>query len=177
MDKRKEANRRVKRNITSALLKLLKEKSISEISISEIIRVAGVARASFYRNYATKESVLTTLITDILEDYRSNIKSDGEFFYTYENIHLSFEYFKRYAEYALYLHHYGYGSLILLKLNHFHEEVAGTMSVKSIERYKLYMYMGSLYNTAMVWITGGMKESVDEITDMFYSVWKDQIRE
>ena len=66
MDKRKEANLRVKRSITSALLHLLEKKSISEISVSEIIREAGVARASFYRNYATKESVITTLISDIL---------------------------------------------------------------------------------------------------------------
>lgn len=176
MDKRKEANLRVKINITNALLKLLKEKSISEISISEIIKVAGVARASFYRNYATKESVLITLISDILEHYRTNMKTDGEYFYTYKNIHMSFEYFQRYAEYVLDLHRYGYGSIILEKLNHFHEEVAGTMSVKSIERYKLYMYMGSLYNTAMIWIQNGMKESVDEIAGMFYSVWEEQIK-
>lgn len=177
MDKRKEANLRVKMSITNALFQLLKEKSISEISISEIIKKAGVARASFYRNYATKESVLTTLISDILDHYRSNLKNEGDYFYTYENIHMSFAYFQRYAEYVLDLHRYGYGSLILQKLNQFHEEVAGTMSVKSIERYKLYMYMGSLYNTAMIWIQNGMKESIDEITDMFYNVWKEQFQE
>ena len=60
MDKRKEANLRVKENITAALLHLLQEKSISKITVSEIIAEAGVARASFYRNYATKESVITT---------------------------------------------------------------------------------------------------------------------
>ena len=71
MDKRKEANRRVKESITATLLRLLEEKKHFEISISEIIAGAGVARASFYRNYATKESVITTLITDILEKYRA----------------------------------------------------------------------------------------------------------
>lgn len=66
MDKRKEANRRVKESITTTLLHLLNQKSISEISISEIISKAGVARASFYRNYSSKENVITTLIADIL---------------------------------------------------------------------------------------------------------------
>lgn len=174
MNKRKEANLRVKHSITNALLLLLKEKSISEISITEIIKTAGVARASFYRNYASKESVLTTLISDILEDYRLHIKNEGDYFYTYENIRLSFQYFYDHANYMVDLHTFGYGSLILQKLNHFHEDVAGTMSVRSIERYKLYMYMGSLYNTAMVWIQGGMKESIDEITEMFYHVWESQ---
>lgn len=175
MDKRKIANQLVKEKITASLFQLLKEKSISEITITEIIQSAGVARASFYRNYASKENVLITLISDILDDYRKHLKNDGDFFYTYENIYMSFEYFQRYHEYAMDLHYYGYGSLVLHKLNQFHEEVAGTMSFKSIERYKLYMYMGSLYNTAMVWIMGGMKESIDEITDIFYHVWKDQI--
>ena len=55
MDKRKIANQKVKTSITSALFELLKEKSISEISITEIINKAHVARASFYRNYSSKE--------------------------------------------------------------------------------------------------------------------------
>lgn len=168
MDKRKEANIRVKTNITLALLRLLKQKSISEISISDIIQEAGVARASFYRNYASKESVLTTLISDILEDYRKNIKSDSDNFYTYENVRMSFEYFGKYKDYAIDLHQFGYGSTVLKMLNSFHEEVAGIMPHNSIEKYKLYMYMGALYNTAMTWIMNGTQESVDDIAQMFF---------
>ena len=66
MDKRKEANIRVKSNITKALFRLMHEKSFSDISITELIRDAGVARVSFYRNYDSKEDVLVTLIEDIL---------------------------------------------------------------------------------------------------------------
>lgn len=170
MDKRREANLRVKDGITAALLELLREKNISSISVSEIVEKAGVARASFYRNYASKESVLTTLIDDILEKYRSTLKDVREYFYTYENVHRSFEYFKRYGKYALELHKLGYGSLILEKLNQFHEEVAGTMPYNSIERYRLYIYIGSLYNTAMVWLRNGADRSVDEIAEMFYKI-------
>ena len=171
MDKRKLANIRVKENISASLLRLMKTKSISEITVTEIIEGAGVARASFYRNYATKESVITTLISDILEKYRADIQPDGENFYTYENVHRSFEYFSRYESQALDLHHFGYGSLILDMLNRFHEEIAGTMPCRSIERYQLYIYIGSLYNTAMMWLKSGKKESTDEITEMFCKIW------
>ena len=41
-------------HITGSVLKLLKEKPIQEISISEIVDDAGVGRTSFYRNYETK---------------------------------------------------------------------------------------------------------------------------
>ncbi|MGN0391720.1 MAG: TetR/AcrR family transcriptional regulator, partial [Bariatricus sp.] len=91
MDKRKEANLRVKESITAAMLHLLQEKSISEITVSEIIAEAGVARASFYRNYATKESVIITLISDILEQFRQDIEADSDDFYTYRNVRRSFE--------------------------------------------------------------------------------------
>ena len=50
MDKRKEANQRVKKSITDALFSLMQEKKLSDIRITELIERAGVARASFYRN-------------------------------------------------------------------------------------------------------------------------------
>lgn len=169
MDKRKESNLRVKSSISAALLRLLNEKSISDITISEIIRSAGVARASFYRNYATKESVITTLIADILDDFRKMLQSDGDNFYTYENIRTSFDFFSRYERPLLDLYRFGYGSLLLIMLNEFHKTVAGSMPSHSIERYGLYMYIGSLYNTAMMWLVSGKKENIDEISRMFYN--------
>ena len=86
MNKRQEANMRVKARITAALLTLLNEKSISDITVTEIISEAGVARASFYRNYSSKESVITTLITDVLEQFRAEVQYDRENYYTYDNI-------------------------------------------------------------------------------------------
>lgn len=168
MDKRKIENLRVKQSIASALLDLLEEKSISEISVSEIIVKAGVARASFYRNFATKENVIITMISDVLEEYRATLVKNGQDYCNYENIRTCFEFFSRYQKQVLDLHRFGYGSLILDMLNQFHEEVAGTMPFASIERYKLYIYIGSLYNTAMTWLRNGKKEGVDEITHLFY---------
>ena len=167
MDKRKEANLRVKKGITMALFSLMHQKSFSDITISEIIRTAGVARVSFYRNYDSKEDVLLTLIEDILEEFRSTIDSNETNYYTYENIRRSFAYFKRYGNFLLDLYHFGYGSILLEKLNQFHEEVAGNMPSRSIERYELYMYMGALFNTAIKWIQNGTRESEEDITGMF----------
>lgn len=170
MDKRKEANLRVKNNITKALLKLMHEKSFSDISISELIRTANVARVSFYRNYDSKEDVLLTLIEDVLEQYRDTIDSNETDYYVYQNVRRSFEYFKKYGDFVLDLYQFGYGSILLEKLNRFHEQIAGTMPNSSIEKYQLYMYMGALYNTAIVWLQNGTKESVEDIAGMFCKV-------
>ena len=172
MDKRKIANQKVKTSITSALFELLKEKSISEISITEIINKAHVARASFYRNYSSKESVITTLIQDILVDYHEEIKFEDGNFYTYENIHKSFKCFKKYGSQVLDLHRFGYGSILLDMLNQFHEYIAGDMHFKSIKRYELYIYIGALYNTALIWLQSGAKESPEELAELFTSATK-----
>jgi len=41
-------------HLTEALLLLLAQKPLEEISISELVDTAGVGRASFYRNYGRK---------------------------------------------------------------------------------------------------------------------------
>lgn len=167
MDRRKEANLRVKNSITSTLLSLMHEKSFSDISISELIRAAGVARVSFYRNYDSKEDVLLTLIDDVLEQFRETIEYAGENYYTCPNVRRSFEYFRKYGNFALDLYRFGYGSILLEKLNRFHEEVAGTMPNSSIEKYNLYMYIGALFNTAIMWLQNGTRESEEDITRIF----------
>lgn len=167
MDKRKEANMRVKGRITKALFELMHQKSFSDISVSEIIRKADVARVSFYRNYDSKEDVLLTLVEDVLEKFRDTIDCNETNYYTYPNIRRSFEYFKKYGNFVLDLYKFGYGSILLEKLNQFHEEIAGTMPNSSIEKYKLYMYMGALFNTAIMWIQNGTQESEEDITRMF----------
>lgn len=170
MDKRKEANIRVKTSITKALFSLMHQMSFSEISISEIIRTAGVARVSFYRNYDSKEDVLITLMEDVLEEFRGTVDPNEANYYNYENVYRSFVYFKRYGSFLLDLYQFGYGSILLEKLNRFHEEMAGTMPNRSIKRYELYIYMGALFNTAMMWIQNGTKESEEDIARMFCRV-------
>ncbi|MGC4018400.1 MAG: hypothetical protein QM793_03665 [Muricomes sp.] len=46
MDKRYEANKRVKKNIIDALFRLIQKKNFSEISITDMVTEAGVARQS-----------------------------------------------------------------------------------------------------------------------------------
>ena len=46
-DKRYEANRQVKLKIARALTKLMDTKAFSDISVTDIITTAGVARASY----------------------------------------------------------------------------------------------------------------------------------
>lgn len=54
----KEANQLTKESIETALLFLLEKKELKQISVSELVRKAGVSRNAFYRNYKSKEEIL-----------------------------------------------------------------------------------------------------------------------
>ena len=53
-----EKNTYVRKQILKSLLQMLKTKRIEDISVSDLVRKAGVGRASFYRNYVSVEAVL-----------------------------------------------------------------------------------------------------------------------
>lgn len=167
MDKRKEANLRVKTHITNALFALMEEKSLADIHISEIVSRAGVARSSFYRNYSSKEDVFVTLIRDILNGFYQEIHFEQDTFFSYENMLLSFRYFQKYRKYVLDLYRSGFITVLLEELNRFHENVAGNMPSSSIEKYHLYMYIGALLNTALIWLSTDDRTSPEEMASFF----------
>ena len=167
MDKQKEANLRVKTHITNALFALMEEKSLADIHISEIVSRAGVARSSFYRNYSSKEDVFVTLIRDILDSFYQEIHFEQDTFFSYENMLLSFRYFQKYRKYVLDLYRSGFITVLLEELNRFHENVSGNMPSSSIEKYHLYMYIGALLNTALIWLSTDDRTSPEEMASFF----------
>lgn len=166
MDKRKEANARVKMAITNALFDLLTKKPIAEVTITEIIQKADVARASFYRNYQSKEDVMVTLVRDILERYRKTADYDLSVYYSYQNVSRAFFYFREYKQYVLNIYDSGFGTMLLEELNQFHESIAGTMPARSLEKYDLYLFIGALYNTAIIWLKEERPASIEDISNI-----------
>ena len=67
-------NAYVTEHITAAILSLLEEKPLSEISISELCDQAGVGRASFYRNFQEKEDVLRAYIKGLFDEWTGSWK-------------------------------------------------------------------------------------------------------
>ena len=129
-DKRKEANMEVKRKITDAFFALAHQKSIGEITVTEIVEKAGVARASYYRNYESKEDIAVTLIEDVLEDFRSGADYDLSQTGSYSHILRCFDYFKQYRRYVLDLCRSGFSSVLRDELNQFHESTWALCSTR-----------------------------------------------
>lgn len=167
MDKRTQANLKVKKQITDALFALMHDKRIEDITVTELIRTAGVARSSFYRNYTSKPQVVTALTEDILRRFLDGRDAAEIDCMTYSHVRHSFEFFKEYGKYALDMYRSGFAALLIDELNKFHEAVAGEMSAKSVDRYTVYMYIGAMVDTALKWLECGAQESVDDIAAVF----------
>lgn len=170
MDKRKEENLRVKQSIVRALFSLMREKSLADIHITELVNRAGVARASFYRNYCSKEDVLVTLIRDVLDEFSGQMDISRGSFYTYENLRLSFYFFRKYREYVLNLYRSGLVCVLLEELNQFHGSIEGSMAASSIEKYQLYAYIGALLNAALIWLAGDDRTSPEDLAHFFWKM-------
>ena len=62
-----ESNRLTRECIEAALILLMKENDFQSISITDIIRRAGVSRSAYYRNYHSKEDILTNIFNRAAE--------------------------------------------------------------------------------------------------------------
>lgn len=165
MDKRREANLRVKSAITDALFAMMEEFPLDRITISDVIRRAGVARVSFYRNYTSKEDVLVRLVRDVLDEYRRSATYDLHDYLSRENITRAFRYFQHYRSYALNLYHSGFGTMLLEELSRFHLEIAGGAPAASPEHYLQYAFIGALFNTAIVWLEEETPSDVETVAE------------
>ena len=150
-------------HITDALLKLLADKSLADISISEICDLAGVGRASFYRNFESKEDILRKYINKIFKEWTDEADKKENRPLS-ELLGLLFAHFEKYREFYSLLNE---RTLIyLLK-----DVIVGLCGPKpehsKVEAYARAYAAYALYGWVELWFQRGMKESAEEIAGMF----------
>ena len=149
-------------HITDALLKLLKEKPIQEISISEIVDTAGVGRTSFYRNYETKEDVVKKYIADLIEKWDQEYKASGKS----SNAELYgslFQHLKNYSEFYLLLRE---RNLMHLFLEVFLERNGPKSEYENMWAYTTVFVTYGTYGWIEEWINRGMQESAETMAKL-----------
>jgi len=171
MSKAAKDNMRVKKQITEGLFSLLKKKAFSEITVTDIVKEAGVARASYYRNFLNKEQIIETYMDNLWNELMIDIEyDDDENIFNLDNARMGFEkalnccLVKKSDLLALY--HNGFGSLIQNTFNRFIIEFAGNMPVRSKDRYKLYFISGAVTNVLIEWLNDGAKEAPSDIAQL-----------
>lgn len=158
-------NAYVIQHITDAMLELLRNKPLDDISISELVEKAGVGRASFYRNFENKEGILRAHIGEIFHEWTDQYQeNDGR--PLSEQIRTLFEHFEQHR--ALYQLLSERGLIYLLK-----DTMIGVMGIDpeqpALEAYARAYVAYSFYGWVEVWFQRGMKESAEEMAELFKS--------
>ena len=158
-----QMNTYVKKQITLALLELLKEKPLVDISISELTQKAQIGRVSFYRNYQTKEDILREESDRLLKEwgklYEENpASSPGTLFPSL------FDFYREHKEFYTILYQAGMTSIL-------QETILNTTQITSemsnLEAYMKSFWAYGIYGWMIEWIKRGMPESGDELTRLF----------
>lgn len=154
-----QKNKYVTRELTNAMLELLKVKDIEEITVSEITSKAQVGRVSFYRNYKNKEQILERYVYSIVNQWKNENKTEN----TLPNDLLR-KLFKHLIEYKEF-----YTLLYQKELFHlFRDVLKDTITAKkeplsNIEAYAAAFISYGIYGWIEEWLARGMQESAEEI--------------
>lgn len=143
--------------IMEALLRLMQAKPLAEISITELTRTAGVGRASFYRNFESRQDVLAYKLDLLLQEWGRGFEAQGDPAYFSESM---FRHFYKYRVIYLLIYRQGLSSLI-------YESIRRACKLdeapNQIERYVRSTMAGLTFGMVDEWMRCGMQESPDEI--------------
>lgn len=156
----------VKKQITNALLSLLKEKELKDISISEITTVAQVSRISFYRNYEDKDSVIKEYMHLTVNEWHENHCKMMSNYSEDDIIGDMFAYLTEYKDFYLLLKDRG----ILYFLKDIIMELSGPKEeYTNLDAYTVAFIANGIYGWIEEWFLRGMQESGEEMTKLLKS--------
>lgn len=151
----------VKKQLISTLLELLTEKSLDKITIQELCQVAHIGRASFYRNFSTKEEIIKLYLHQELTVWHQKLATGSPLS---EQLFSLFSYFE--SKHAIYdcLHQ---RELTYLIKDALFEILNINVDLPKEQAYATSYVAYSIYGWIDTWFQRGMQESAQEISEMF----------
>jgi len=177
MDKRLNLNKIVKSNISNSLLDLMHTKNFSDITITDIVTKAGVARASYYRNYDSKETIIREVIYEIIQTCKNSVlkfpRQDGPI----KGISQLLNSVAEYNDIIKTIFHAGLSGLFLESITEFLKSTAPEKHLDDGDQWVVYAFAGALFNIINKWVQDDMKQSPEEIAGAFFKTWQNHNKE
>lgn len=158
--------------IKNALLELLNEKPYVEITVSELINKAGVARVSFYRNFHSMSDVIDEITNDITQHFAEEVypvisgndeRAWREFLFQH-----FYRFSKHHSSYSIQKFQNGY--VLFSRINTKIQELEKTLPSDTLkQKYAVFGKMGIINNIIKKWIDEGMTETPEEMIDYIMS--------
>lgn len=173
-----QRNTETKTYIKNSLVKLLKEKEMKDITVSDITRTAGVNRGTFYLHYLDKYDLIKQLVdemtvnleTILLANDKDEVVDDSQEIIEYQIILNALLYVKEEVIFIDALIKNGFETNL--------KQILGQLITKKIKKsdylnlpeqtlppdYALEIIIGSIMSVILLWIKKGTKESPEFIS-------------
>lgn len=165
-------NRFTRQCIGEAILMLTRQKGFESVTISDIVKKAGVSRMTFYHYFGGKTDALNNYLQEILNGYLEECPEGFTAAALQEEsqIRHALCYFDRYAFFFKTLDEANLYYLMINAINEYVILYAAPNYSGSV--YELYYYAGALLNVFLQWEKGEKQEPVDEIVQILASLAK-----
>lgn len=157
MNKKQETNAFVRECITTALIRYMKEKPLADVSVTELVRRAGVARVSFYRNFESKEDVIRQHLLLLIREWGARFEERGE---PSALLGTLLEHFYLHKDFYLLLYKQNLSSMIYENIR---DACRLDLASGNVERYGKAMFAGAIFGWIDEWARRGMPEAPEEI--------------
>lgn len=162
-----------------ALYRLLEIKKYNDIKISEIIKKAGISRATFYRNFSSKDDIVKIKVKSLFEDYYMSLFEHLKIKGDEDEIYLIQSFFKRIDEEEKlidtviktkleYLMVAGILELINFRREQFYSIVKTN---KKAENYTMEIVASSAWTLLSRWHRSGKEETSSELANIYSSAF------
>lgn len=156
-----QKNAFVKEQIVNTLLRMLKTQSLDNISVSDLVKEAGVGRVSFYRNYESKKDILIQEENRLYHLWKQKLEaSSDEEKADFGRSLLNF--YKEHSDFYLSIYRAGLFDIIMTTMIET-VEIAESDPNPAAYLKSAIAYMISGYVSE--WMKRGMIESGDELAD------------
>ena len=163
----RERNTYVCNQILCTLLQMLETQDIHSISISSLVSKAEVGRASFYRNYQSKEDVLHKEAERLNKELEVICKNDDPNDFRLKLIRI-IDFYKAHSDFYMTIYNAGFEAIIKDSII----DVSLLGSLVPVAAYTLSAFLYMIYGWVLEWLRRGMKESSDEMIAMFEQMQK-----
>lgn len=151
--------------IADALIYLMREMPFKAITITEIVDYGQVSRASFYRNFNSKEEVLLYKIRLLWTRWAENRDPTIK-----ENLHKQttsfFEFLKSIQNVLIPFYTSGQSHIIL---KHLYTLIGPDKNSDREDTFRRAFYVYGMFGIMNEWILGGMHESPHMLSDLITS--------
>lgn len=160
MKRKNEVHELVLQCLTEALLKLMEKKPFNEISVSELCEKAGVARASFYRNYDSMQEILTNYLSSVTDEWWEEFVK-----YPEDEFHEKFwkELLLQYKKNEELIKLIYQNDISYIIKNHIFNSCGPKDGQDEQTKYLCAMVAGAIYGFVEQWIVLGMNDIPDTI--------------